>query len=156
MRQRSSNDVNTAISDITHSTIAQCSSAMCMSAYIDFWRETDSRGLLPWDRPDCVVVSGGVKAQPSARPIGISGGVQPVAFCTLATYLQNKSPPSIGASLLLLRRVMLMLKALHASSLVAIALSSAAIVCDRPCSPDDYYDGVMSSGLFADVSAKQR
>jgi hypothetical protein len=155
-KKRPSGDIRDAISSISQSAIADCSSALCMSAYIDFWRETDSRGLLPWNKPDCVVVSGGVAALSSPRPIGISGGVQPSVKCTLAAYLQRKSPPSTGASLLLLHRVMLMLKALHASSLIAIALCSSAIVCERPFHPDEYYEGAMKSELFTDTKEKQR
>lgn len=153
---RSSSDIGAAVAGITQSTIEQCSAALCMSAYIDFWRETDSRGLLPWDKPDCIAVLQGTPALPSLRPTGISGGVQPRVQCTLATYLQSKSPPSQGAALLLLRRVMLMLKALHSSSLVALGLSSAAIVCERPHHPDEYYVGVMESELFGDKAEKQR
>jgi hypothetical protein len=145
-----------AISSISHSTIAECSSALCMSGFIDFWRETDSRGLLPWNIPDCVFVPGGVSALPSRVPIGITGGVQPNLKCTLATYLQAKSPPSQGCALLLLHRVMLMLKALHASSLVAVGLCSSAIICVRPQHPDEYYEGAMGSDLFADLGEKQR
>jgi hypothetical protein len=153
---RSSSDISAAVAGISQSTIEQCSAALCMSSYIDFWRETDSRGLLPWDKPDCVAVLHGTPALPPLRPTGISGGVQPRIQCTLATYLQSKSPPSQGAALLLLRRVMLMLKALHSSSLVALGLSSAAIVCERQQHPDEYYAGVMGSELFEDKAEKQR
>jgi hypothetical protein len=152
----SSSSVSTAISNITQSTIAECSSALCISSYIDFWRETDSRGTLPWNIPDCVFAPGGTPALPSNVPIGISGGVQPAINCTLADYLRTKSPPSPGAALLLLKRVMLMLKTLHASSVVAVGLCSAAIVCERPRHPDEYYEGVMGSAGFADQAEKQR
>ncbi len=148
--------VGAAISNITQSTIAECSSPLCMFAYIDFWRETDSRGLLPWNLPDCVFVTGGSPAAHSHVPIGISGAVRPKLICTLASYLQDKSPPSQGAALLLLHRVMLMLKALHSSSLVAVSLCSSSIVCTRPQHPDEYYKGAMASDMFADVKQKQR
>jgi hypothetical protein len=148
--------VGAAISNITQSTIAECSSPLCMLAYIDFWRETDSRGLLPWNLPDCVFVTGGSPAAQSRVPIGISGAVRPKLICTLASYLQDKSPPSQGAALLLLHRVMLMLKALHSSSLVAVSLCSSSIVCTRPQHPDEYYKGAMASDMFADVKQKQR
>jgi len=139
-RSSSSGSISAAISSITQSTIAQCSAALCMSSSIDFWRETDSRGLLPWNTPDSIFVAGGSPALPPHAPTGISGCVQRVCQCTLATYLQTKSPPSTGAALLLLQRVALMLKALHASSLVAVGLCSAAIVCVRPKHPDEYYE----------------
>ena len=151
-----SSGTNTAITNITQSTITQCSSALCMSASIDFWRETDSRGLLPWNFPDSIFVAGGTPALPHRAPTGISGCVQPIVQCTLASYLQHKSPPSPGAALLLLHRVMLMLKALHASSLVAVGLCSAAIVCVRPRHPDEYYEGVMGSAMFGDEEERQR
>jgi hypothetical protein len=151
-----SSSVAAAITGITQSTIEQCSAALCMSSYIDFWRETDSRGLLPWDKPDCVAVHGGIPALASSRPIGISGGVQLPVLCTLASYLERSSPPSPGAALLLLRRLLLMLKALHSSSLVALSLCSAAIVCERPHHPDEYHSAVMGSAMFADIAEKQR
>lgn len=145
-----------AVSSISNSTIAECSSALCMSGYIDFWRESDSRGLLPWSISDCAFVPGGSPAPPPCAPIGISGGVQPNLQCTLATYLQTKRPPSQGCALLLLQRVVLMLKALHASSLVAVGLCSSAIVSVRPQHPDEYYEGVMGSDLLADPGERQR
>jgi hypothetical protein len=148
--------ITDAIAGITQLTAADCSSALCMSPYIDFWRETDSRGLLPWNLTDCSLVHGGTPASKSSVPIGISGGVQLALRCTLADYLVRKPPPSPGAALLLLQRVVLMLQALHASSIVAVGLCSAAIVCVRPRHPDEYYEGVLGSDLFESSAERQR